>query len=95
MKEFFKTNFLVILLVAAVAFGMWQWHRAEVTGAINEEMWRENRINTKLEQTQNILYQLEFRDDGVATAFRQVGYQIRQPKPTKQDTAIVSKRHGN
>jgi len=95
MRDSLKGNLAVVLLVAAVVFGMWQWHIAEVTKAINDQMWKGLRANIRLDQTQNILSNLQFDNQDVANAFRQAGYKIQQPKPTKQDKAIVSKRHGN
>ena len=83
MRDFLKGNLAVVLLVAAVAFGMWQWHRAELSEARNIQA----EVNVKLAQTQNILAQLKFDNQAVANAFRQVGYQIQQPKTAKQDTA--------
>ncbi len=94
MREFLKGNLAVVLLVAAVAFGMWQWHRAQILESANDQMWQYQRANTKIDQTQNILSQLEFRDQVVAEAFRQIGYKIAQPKPVKQDTSVVAKRRG-
>lgn len=82
MKEFLKENLVVVLLVAAVAFGMWQWHRAELSEARNSQV----DVNVKLAQTQNILGQLQFDNQALRNAFRSVGYQISEPT-VKQDTA--------